>query len=164
MLRRSARHKVEEDTNRNPPDNPPARNAPPKKRTKKAVEPVNESTEIKPQRRRGKLRFITEMPLDILFEIFGQLLPLDILNLSRASKALRYILLRKSAAFVWKQAFLNVPYPTPPPCPDDLNAAQYANLSLLSSAAFPLRWLFGVAAFGPARIAFSQRNSLHWAT
>ncbi|KAJ6502227.1 hypothetical protein C8R45DRAFT_612876 [Mycena sanguinolenta] len=101
-----------------------------RKRVKKTAEPVKESTSshTKPQRRRGKLRFITQVPLDVLFEIFGQLLPIDLLNLSCASKALRDILLRKSTAFVWKQTFLNVPHPAPPPCPDDLNEPQYANL------------------------------------
>jgi hypothetical protein len=85
-------------------------------------------SETKPKRKRGKLRFITEVPLDVLFEIFGQLLPADILNVSRASKVLRDMLLRKSSAFLWKQTFLNVPSPAPPPRPDDMNEAQYANL------------------------------------
>ncbi|KAF7363715.1 hypothetical protein MSAN_01029300 [Mycena sanguinolenta] len=120
-MRRSTRHKAEAPA----PENKSSR-----KRAKKTAEPVNGSTSsnTKPQRRRGKLRFITEVPLDVLFEIFGQLLPIDLLNLSCASKALRDILLRKSAAFVWKQTFLNVPHPAPPPCPDDLNEPQYANL------------------------------------
>lgn len=86
-------------------------------------------SEVKPsKKRRGKLYLITEMPLDILFEIFGQLFPADVLHLSMSSKALRDILLRKSAAFLWKQAFLNMKITPPPPCPDDLNEPQYANL------------------------------------
>ncbi|KAF8211878.1 hypothetical protein K438DRAFT_1805505 [Mycena galopus ATCC 62051] len=128
MLRRSTRRKVTEDSNPDSQDIPNTKNTPIRKRAKKAAEPVNEPSESKPQRKRGKLRFMTEVPLDVLFEIFGQLLPVDILNLSCASKALRDILLRKSAAFVWKRSFSNVPFPTPPPCPDDLNEAQYANL------------------------------------
>ncbi|KAJ6520313.1 hypothetical protein C8R45DRAFT_954725 [Mycena sanguinolenta] len=127
-MRRSTRQKVErQKVEAPPPPNPPSR-----KRAKKAAEPVidNEpiSSDRKPQRKRGKLRFMTEVPLDVLFEIFGKLLPVDLLNLSCATKALRDILLRKSAAFVWKQAFLNVPDPGPPPRPDDLNEPQYANL------------------------------------
>ncbi|KAJ6525748.1 hypothetical protein B0H19DRAFT_1042600 [Mycena capillaripes] len=129
MSRRSARlgHKI--GANRDSPTVPSTENSVPRKRTKKAVEPELDGTrESKPQKSRGKLRFITEMPLDILFEIFGQLLPADILHLSMSSKALRDILLRKSAAFIWKQAFLNIRTSAPPRCPDDLNEPQYANL------------------------------------
>ncbi|KAF8211882.1 hypothetical protein K438DRAFT_1805513 [Mycena galopus ATCC 62051] len=124
MLRRSTRQKVQEISNTESHAVPKTQNTAPKKRAKKAAQPV----ETKPQRKRGKLQFMTEVPLDVLFEIFGQLLPVDLLNLSCASRTLRDILLRKSAAFVWKQSFLNDPFPTPPPCPDDLNEAQYANL------------------------------------
>jgi hypothetical protein len=67
------------------------------------------------------------MPLDILFEIFSLLLPIDVLNLSRASKALRGVLLEKSAVSIWKQSFLNVES-APPPRPDDLTEPQYVNL------------------------------------
>jgi hypothetical protein len=52
-----------------------------------------------------------EMPLDVLLEIFGQLFPVDLLNVSRASKALRDIILRKSVAFIWKEVFLNLKNP-----------------------------------------------------
>ncbi|KAJ7775178.1 hypothetical protein B0H16DRAFT_1450572 [Mycena metata] len=76
-------------------------------------------------RKRGKLRFITEVPLDVLFEIFGQLLPLDLLHISRASKSLRNILLRNSSAFIWREAFANITGPTPPPCPNDLNEPHF---------------------------------------
>ncbi|KAJ7905841.1 hypothetical protein B0H14DRAFT_26305, partial [Mycena olivaceomarginata] len=130
MLRRSARHKVEENSNNNSPHVDIPKTQTTRKRIKKAqaAEPVDEPSETKPKRKRGKLRFITEVPLDVLFEIFGQLLPADILNVSRASKVLRDMLLRKSSAFLWKQTFLNVPSPAPPPRPDDMNEAQYANL------------------------------------
>ncbi|KAJ7221032.1 hypothetical protein B0H12DRAFT_1241294 [Mycena haematopus] len=145
MLRRSTRQKAQAQAI----ESPRAQTKSSRKRAKKAAEPVNESSETKPQRKRGKLRFITEVPLDVLFEIFVQLLPVDILNLSCASKALRDILLRRSAAFVWKQTFLNVPYPTPPPCPADLNEAQYANLLWRKHCFFS-----GLAAFEPAKIIY----------
>ncbi|KAJ7444819.1 hypothetical protein FB451DRAFT_70951 [Mycena latifolia] len=132
MLRRSTRKKAEEDHDNSviPQTEPRASN----KRPKKGPADVDESkvpkpdAKPKPERKRGKLRFITEMPLDILFEIFGQLYPADLLNISRSSKALRNIILRKSVAFIWKQAFLNFTDGPPPPCPDDLNEVQYANL------------------------------------
>ncbi|KIM49551.1 hypothetical protein M413DRAFT_21752 [Hebeloma cylindrosporum] len=68
------------------------------------------------------------MPLDILFEIFGYLQPLDLLNLARTSKALRALLMTRSSLSVWKEVFLNVPYPHPPDCLGDLNEPQYTEL------------------------------------
>ncbi|KAJ7775181.1 hypothetical protein B0H16DRAFT_1408474 [Mycena metata] len=135
MLRRSARHKPTDEDPEAGPSEIPKKDARPRKKIKgDAVGPIaNESavapSEVKTSRKkRGKLRFITEMPLDILFEIFSELLPVDLLHLSRASKALRAILLRKSSIFLWKQAFLNVTDAAPPPLPEDLNEAQYTNL------------------------------------
>ncbi|KAK7037988.1 hypothetical protein R3P38DRAFT_2903806 [Favolaschia claudopus] len=129
MLRRSARRQAKDDAAEVTAPEPSAK-APPKKKSKKEQAEPAQPSEPKPKilRKKGKLRFITEVPLDVLLELFGYLLPLDILNLSRASKALRNILLSKSSLFVWKQAFLNVSSPTPPPCPVDLNLAQYTNL------------------------------------
>lgn len=78
--------------------------------------------------RRGHLKLMTEMPLDILLEIFSYLQPMDLLHLARATKALRAILMQRSgAASVWKSAFTNAT-PAPPSCPSDLNLPQYANL------------------------------------
>jgi len=104
----------------------------------------------KTKKLRGLLRALVEMPLDILFEvcntcrfvfftrtgrlfnplpqIFGCLEPLDLLHLSRTSKALRALLMNRSSLSVWKLAFSNVPYPAPPYCPRDLNEPQYAVL------------------------------------
>ncbi|KAJ7085781.1 hypothetical protein B0H15DRAFT_846352 [Mycena belliarum] len=133
MLRRSARNKAgAQDVSVVPAVSHTHQNAP-KKRPNKSSSVVksksNSETNLNPRRRVGKLRFITEMPLDILFEIFSQLYPVDLLSLSRASKALRAIVLRKSVAFIWKQAFSNfTDHGLPPPCPDDLNEAQYTNL------------------------------------
>ncbi|RDB19805.1 hypothetical protein Hypma_012990 [Hypsizygus marmoreus] len=92
--------------------------------------------------RRGALKQLLELPLDLLFEardtangrwsegftcsqIFGHLNPADILVLSRTSKDLRNVLMRKSAAFVWKLARANVGLPD---CPPDLNEPQFAKL------------------------------------
>ena len=52
--------------------------------------------------RKEKLRFMTAMPIDILFEIFCQLEPVDLLHLSRATKDLRNILIASDANFVWE--------------------------------------------------------------
>lgn len=57
-------------------------------------------------RKKGKLAFImTEMPMDISFEIFAQLEPVDLLHLSRASKGLRSILITSNANILWKLVY-----------------------------------------------------------
>ncbi|KAG6876418.1 hypothetical protein C0993_003265, partial [Termitomyces sp. T159_Od127] len=77
--------------------------------------------------RRGALKDIVEMPLEILHEIFMYLTPGELLSLSRMCKALRCILMTKSAENIWKQARLNLDDELPD-CPDDLNEVQFANL------------------------------------
>ncbi|KAJ7591655.1 hypothetical protein C8J56DRAFT_936110 [Mycena floridula] len=77
--------------------------------------------------RRGFLQQISQTPLDVLFEIFGYLEPLDILRLSRTTKDLRSILMSRSSVSVWKAARSNIP--DLPPLPEDLTEPQYANLA-----------------------------------
>ncbi|KAJ7744940.1 hypothetical protein DFH07DRAFT_19050 [Mycena maculata] len=117
---RQTRNKVIETTNE-----------PPKKRakTKAASTRANASTGS-PARRfrgRGQLNILPDMPLDILFEIFSQLEPLDVLRLARTTKDLRSVLMSHSAISIWKSAFLNDP--DLPGVPDGLNEPQYANLA-----------------------------------
>ncbi|KAH0580667.1 hypothetical protein H2248_002157 [Termitomyces sp. 'cryptogamus'] len=76
--------------------------------------------------RRGALKDIVEMPLDILQEIFMYLTPVEVLSLSRMCKSLRRILISKLAECIWKQARLNLD--DFPDCPDDINEVQFANL------------------------------------
>ncbi|KAF5372849.1 hypothetical protein D9758_001477 [Tetrapyrgos nigripes] len=79
---------------------------------------------------RGRLGLLhkvaTEMPLDVIFEIFMHLEPIDILRLSRTSKDLRKLLTSKSSEYIWRTARLNVEALPPPP--SYLNEIQYANL------------------------------------
>ncbi|KAF8211884.1 hypothetical protein K438DRAFT_1928179 [Mycena galopus ATCC 62051] len=78
--------------------------------------------------KRGQLKMLPEMPLDVLFEIFSRLDPPDVLNLARTTKALRNILMSRSArSSIWKSAFLNDP--DLPGLPEGLNEPQYANLA-----------------------------------
>ncbi|KAF6763835.1 hypothetical protein DFP72DRAFT_873535, partial [Ephemerocybe angulata] len=78
--------------------------------------------------RRGHLKMVVEMPLDIILEILQYLYPVDLLNMSRSNRAMRALLLDRSLTFrVWESAFSSFS-PPPPPCPDDLNFPQYANL------------------------------------
>ena len=65
--------------------------------------PVQDQTNYKRVKgKRGHLKMITEMPMDILLEIFCQLEPIDLLHLSRASKSLRGILVAKDIVHIWK--------------------------------------------------------------
>ncbi|KAK0233702.1 hypothetical protein IW262DRAFT_102333 [Armillaria fumosa] len=75
---------------------------------------------------RGFLQMIKNVPLDVVYEVFGHLDPLDLLQLSRTSKQLRRLLLQDSARSVWKTARSNVE--GLPDIPADLNEAQYAQL------------------------------------
>jgi hypothetical protein len=59
-------------------------------------------------------------------QIFGHLDPLDVLHLTRTTKALRDILMRRSALSVWKHALSNVE--GLPDCPRDLTEPQWVNL------------------------------------
>lgn len=103
---------------------------PTRKRSSKVATRMPERTSVPVQwryirGRRGALRELAEMPLDILYEIFGTLGLRDILHLSRASRELRNILITKRASFVWKRGRENVSLPD---CPRDLNEMQYASL------------------------------------
>ncbi|KAG7088864.1 hypothetical protein E1B28_012818 [Marasmius oreades] len=74
--------------------------------------------------RQGALRYIMEIPLDVLFEILGYLDPIDILRLSRTSKGLRRILLCRSSMSVWKAARRNLKVPDPIP---SMSEPKFAN-------------------------------------
>ncbi|KAF9534656.1 hypothetical protein CPB83DRAFT_842691 [Crepidotus variabilis] len=79
--------------------------------------------------KRGILKDLVEMPMDILFEIFNQLEPVDLLHLSRTTKAFRNILMSKASASVWKSSFENLDPPLPD-CPSDLSEPAYADLAV----------------------------------
>ncbi|KAI0074236.1 hypothetical protein K474DRAFT_81699 [Panus rudis PR-1116 ss-1] len=77
-------------------------------------------------RRRGRLQDLPKMPLDIIFEIFSHLLPSDLLNLARTTKAFRQLLMSKQSAAHWRAARANVP--GLPDIPDDMAEPAFANL------------------------------------
>ncbi|KAF9014653.1 hypothetical protein BDZ89DRAFT_1076413 [Hymenopellis radicata] len=79
------------------------------------------------RRGRGKLRQLsTEIPLDVLFEIFSYLEPLDLLRMSRTTKRLRTLFMSKETTFVWERARLGMA--DLPPMIDGFSEPQYANL------------------------------------
>ncbi|KAJ6502231.1 hypothetical protein C8R45DRAFT_1070742 [Mycena sanguinolenta] len=104
--------------------------APVKEPKKRAKGRVASTSAVKPATqkfRRGQLKMLPEMPLDVLFEIFSCLEPSDLLHLARTTKDLRNVLMSRSARSIWKSAFLNDP--DLPGLPEDLNEPQYANLA-----------------------------------
>ncbi|KAF9225272.1 hypothetical protein BS17DRAFT_872387 [Gyrodon lividus] len=87
--------------------------------------------QAKPKRPRwgrvvGRLASLMEMPMDILFEIFGHLMPLDVLRLARTTKQFRRVLMHRSSLSVWIAARKNVP--DLPDCPPYMTESQFANL------------------------------------
>jgi len=51
--------------------------------------------------RRGKLRIMTEIPVDTLLEIFSHVEPLDLLHLSWATKDLHALITASRNSFLW---------------------------------------------------------------
>ncbi|KAG6834542.1 hypothetical protein H0H93_009058, partial [Arthromyces matolae] len=101
----------------------------PKKKVQKRTQNKHEPTPELPKNvrgRRGALSRIVKMPLDVLYESFMYVTPIEILHLSRTSKALRQILMTRNAVSIWKQARANLV--NFPDRPADLNEAQYAAL------------------------------------
>ncbi|KAL0946612.1 hypothetical protein HGRIS_012809 [Hohenbuehelia grisea] len=78
-------------------------------------------------KKKGILKYLPEMPLEILFETFRYLYPLDLLRLARTTKALRRILMHRSAVSLWKSAQANLEgFPEAPP---GLSEPAFANLA-----------------------------------
>ncbi|KAI0041395.1 hypothetical protein FA95DRAFT_1683237 [Auriscalpium vulgare] len=92
----------------------------PAKRVKTDVSDVSGTIE-------GGLSELPGMPLDVLFEIFGQLDPADLVRLARVTKAFRRILLsRQHASSLWEQSFQLLE--DVPRCPGDMSAPSWAHL------------------------------------
>ncbi|KAK0500900.1 hypothetical protein EDD18DRAFT_1146486 [Armillaria luteobubalina] len=77
-------------------------------------------------KRRAKLSMLPTLPLDILFEIFGHLHPLDLLHLTRTTKEFRRVLSHRSSMTVWKSSLANVP--RLPMCPEDMSHPAWISL------------------------------------
>lgn len=73
------------------------------------------------------LSILPTLPLDILYETFGHLLPPDVLTVSRVSKAFRQTLVSGTAASMWKASFGLVPGGVPE-CPSDMQQSDWALL------------------------------------
>ncbi|KII83316.1 hypothetical protein PLICRDRAFT_47362 [Plicaturopsis crispa FD-325 SS-3] len=106
----------------------------PTKRTKTAGAASNVTEATAPQKTpvlmgmRGEYAAggFLDMPVEILFEIFGWARPEDLLSLTRTSKPLRSILRnRRTALSTWKSAFARH-YPDMPACPPGMDEPRYA--------------------------------------
>lgn len=110
---------------------------------KSSVPRVDDFRKVKGQR--GKLRLMTEIPVDTLLEIFSHVEPLDLLHLSWATKDLHALITASRNAFLWTrvrmfllsngmpliaslQAYENLQSRRPPPCPPGKSVTQYTNL------------------------------------
>ncbi|KAG8893968.1 hypothetical protein FRC01_013245, partial [Tulasnella sp. 417] len=69
----------------------------------------------------------TTLPLELIYEVFGHLHPLDLLNLAGTSKMLRSHLMSKRSMSVWRVAREAV-LPPVPDCPKDQSEPQWAML------------------------------------
>ncbi|OCH92774.1 hypothetical protein OBBRIDRAFT_750811 [Obba rivulosa] len=76
--------------------------------------------------KRGGLKNMLEMPVDILIEIFTRLDPGDLLNLARTTKDFRAFLTSRKFAWIWKEARSNIQ--GLPELPAHMNEVTYANL------------------------------------
>ncbi|KJA27584.1 hypothetical protein HYPSUDRAFT_62657 [Hypholoma sublateritium FD-334 SS-4] len=111
-------------------DSPPAEQIPQVKKRKASTKAKQGGKTAHKKYRgiRGKLEGMNEMPLDIWHEIFMELHPIDLVHLSRTSKALRRHLMSRSSITVWKAARASV-IPPMPECPDDFSEPAYADLA-----------------------------------
>ncbi|KAG6916758.1 hypothetical protein DXG01_005503 [Tephrocybe rancida] len=78
------------------------------------------------KRAKGKLSGLIDLPIDVLFEIFGHLKPFDLLKVARVSKEFRRLLMHRSSKSVWQTALKSIP--DLPPCPPDLDEPAWVNL------------------------------------
>ncbi|TBU50710.1 hypothetical protein BD309DRAFT_985349 [Dichomitus squalens] len=76
--------------------------------------------------RRGGLRDMPDMPLDVLLEIFGFMHPRDLLALARTDKAFRAFLMTRNAQTLWSAALESVE--GLPRCPSYMSEPAYVNL------------------------------------
>ncbi|KAI0312720.1 hypothetical protein OF83DRAFT_1086825 [Amylostereum chailletii] len=98
----------------------------PKKRVKKDDSRNTESSQPVARRKKGKLSNLPEMPLDILFDIFGHLAPGDLVRLARTTKPFRKLLLSATYDSMWAEAFNFVK--GAPPVPKDTSPRKWAHL------------------------------------
>ncbi|KZV71196.1 hypothetical protein PENSPDRAFT_751909 [Peniophora sp. CONT] len=101
---------------------------PSSKRQKTNKENGTVSTEKSSKKRAGRLSVLPSLPLDILFEIFGHLLPGDLIQLTRTNKSFRSVLLSRQSISVWRQVLQYTVEDGHPPCPEGMSEPAWAAL------------------------------------
>ncbi|KAG6849552.1 hypothetical protein H0H93_007500 [Arthromyces matolae] len=105
------------------------------KKRKSDASDINDATEdvvIKKDAHRrarghkGKLSGLLDLPIDVLFEIFGNLNPFDLLKLARTTKEFRRLLMNKGSKSVWKAALDSVT--GLPPSPPEMSEPAWVHL------------------------------------
>ncbi|KAH7338484.1 hypothetical protein B0J17DRAFT_662658 [Rhizoctonia solani] len=96
---------------------------PPRKIRRTVVEPTTRQLR---KRRTNTSSMFVRIPMEILFEIASYLFPIDLISLSRSSKLLRNLLMRRSSRHIWTGAMRNVP--GLPLCPSNMSEPHYLAL------------------------------------
>ncbi|KAI0784953.1 hypothetical protein C8Q75DRAFT_776872 [Abortiporus biennis] len=95
-----------------------------------AALPVGRRQVLRGSRRGFNLEQLLQLPFNILFELFGHMKPMDLLNLARTSKDFRALLMSRSSGPFWRSARSNLA--GLPDCPTFLSEPAYANLVFTS--------------------------------
>ncbi|KAF9040062.1 hypothetical protein BJ165DRAFT_1531041 [Panaeolus papilionaceus] len=102
-----------------------------RKRKATAAEPGDAQTGAKKSRSRakaaGSLRKVLDMPFDVLLEIFGHLLPTDLLSLGRVSQEFKELVMSPGFKSIWVQSRSQIP--DAPDCPGDITEPMFAELA-----------------------------------
>ncbi|KAL1703344.1 hypothetical protein EV121DRAFT_208201 [Schizophyllum commune] len=78
-------------------------------------------------RRKGKLAALSEMPVDIIYEICSKLHPRDLLQVSRTTKIWRDMLMnKKRSEGIWKNSYIGTE--GLPPLPEDIPIPKFVGL------------------------------------
>ncbi|EED84917.1 predicted protein [Postia placenta Mad-698-R] len=99
----------------------------------------------------GSTMTLTDLPLDILLQIFSFLDPGDLLILARTNKPFRSTLMHRESRSIWTAAIAETPYL--PPCPEWLTEPQYADLAFGEQC-----YLCGTKVFKPRRWTYWEYN------
>jgi len=99
--------------------------------------------------RKGKLRIMTEIPVDTLLEIFSHVEPLDLLHLSWATKDLHALITASRNSFLWtrvRMLFRSNSTPLTPPRPRSMRISRANDLPHVR----PERTSFNILIFSSA--------------
>ncbi|RDB24403.1 hypothetical protein Hypma_008379 [Hypsizygus marmoreus] len=77
------------------------------------------------------LRVLLDLPLDLIYEIFGHLHPLDVYNIAQTTKALQNIILERNSRSLWKTVYER--HPDIPQCPPHMPEPAWTMLIFIPS-------------------------------